>query len=242
MLYSNKVLFNGAMALRKMNLFSVNRLALPPDCDEKKAKDLLVKVQDVLLLSGMNFGEQLAASVMCLCHHIKCSWGGQLSHEPQHLLMTPGVARKIACLMLQDAFVDHPQIGLVSDRHVGIVMYNLELTTFHPDIANFADKVAEEAERWIDSSQFKDINECFATPRQLWRNLRNQKWMKDLAKEMGCYETLRRVVHGVQSHTVKNGDNPVCCPILAAREAAYFQGPNFGKYPAASTKLENNVI
>jgi endonuclease III len=178
------------MALRKMNLLSVNKLAQK---DRKKARKVLIEVQNVLFACGLNWAGDGASYIMNFAYNIKYRWKGKISEDPRELLKVYGVGRKVLMLMFQDVWPIHPNKGIVCDRHVTTVFFNLGLTTVpmpnNPE--NAADRVAEEAEKWIPRAMYRDVNEHLASPRQLWSNKYNYLWMKNGAKELQCYELLR---------------------------------------------------
>ena len=247
-LSSDVSLFNGLMALRKMNLLTVNKLAQK---DRKAARRILIEVQNVLAVTGVNFAMDGAARIMHFAYHVKYVWGGKISENPRELLKLHGVGRKVLMLTLQDAWAVHEFKGIVCDSHVTRAIFNLGLTTVKPpengEVKTVADKVAEELEQWVPQEWYRDVNECLASPRQLWRDRYNYKWMRTGAKKVGAYEILRLLCQGVTPQKKSSRTEAVTSVVMESRQASFFQNPHFGKLPPepkkdeGTPKLENSI-
>jgi endonuclease III len=178
------------MALRKMDLFSLDTLA-----DGKE--ETLIKVQNVLLYSGYNWWPDGAADIMQFAWHVKNGWYGRMPGDPKVLLQFRGVGRKILMLLLQDAFVRHPDAGIVCDRHVAAVAVKQGYCT-HKAAKGNEDKIAEELEQLVPKDQYRRLNEALAGPRQMWADSDNHQWMLEVAARLGCVNELNKVVAGVK--------------------------------------------
>jgi len=183
-------LFNGVMALRKMDLFTIYALS-----DGKETT--LIKVQDVRY-AGYNWWSDGAAEIMQISWNIKNRYDGKFPPEPEAWLQYRGVSRKILMLILQDGFCMHPDAGIVCDRHVTNVMLRLHFTTVDPSDKKREIKIAEQIEQCLPKEKFRKLNESCACPRQLYANASNHAWMESVAKQVGCYDTFMKVVKGVK--------------------------------------------
>ena len=191
-LVSDYHLFNGIMALRKMDLFSVETLS-------DGTEETLIKVQDVLRYAGYNWWSDGAAEIMQIAWNIKHRYDYKLPPEPEAWLQFRGVSRKILMLILQDGFHKHPDAGIVCDRHVTNVMLRLGYTSVDPKDKQREIKIAEQIEQYLPKDKYKKLNEACACPRQLYANANNHSWMESVAKQVGCYDTFMKVVKGVKS-------------------------------------------
>ena len=180
------------MALRKMDLFSVDTLS-------DGTEETLIKVQDVLRYAGYNWWSDGAAEIMQIAWNIKNKYNYELPPEPEAWLQYRGVSRKILMLILQDGFYHHPDQGIVCDRHVTNVMLRLGFTSVDPKDKQREVKIAEQIEQHLHRDKYKLLNEACACPRQLYANINNHAWMEDVAKQVGCYNTFMKVVKGVKS-------------------------------------------
>jgi len=190
-LLSDCHLFNGVMALRKMDLFTIEALS-----DGKEST--LIKVQDVLRYAGHNWWSDGAAEIMQIAWNIKNRCDGKLPPEPEAWLQFRGVSRKILMLILQDGFCMHPDTGVVCDRHVTNVMLRLGFTSVLPSDKKREIKIAEQIEQHLPKDKFRKLNEACACPRQLCANANNHSWMESVAKQVGCYDTFMKVIKGVK--------------------------------------------
>ena len=199
-LLSDYHLFNGVMALRKMDLFTIEALS-----DGKEST--LIKVQDVLRHAGYNWWSDGAAEIMQIAWNIVNRHYGKMPPEPEAWLQFRGVSRKILMLILQDGFCMHPDTGVVCDRHVTNVMLRLGFTSVLPSETKREIKIAEQIEQCLPKDKFRKLNEACACPRQLHANASNHVWMEAVAKQMGCYATFMKVVKGVKVGT-QSSRNP----------------------------------
>ena len=178
------------MALRKMDLFSVDTLS-------DGLESTLIKVQNILLYSGYNWWTDGAADIMQFAWHVRHVCHGRMPQDPRILLQFRGVGRKILMLLLQDAYEAHPDAGIVCDRHVASVVVRLGYCT-QTKAAGNEDKIAEQLEQWVPKEQFRRMNEAIAGPRQMWADSDNHDWMMEVAASLGCVELLSSVVAGVK--------------------------------------------
>jgi len=178
------------MALRKMDLFDIDSLG-------DGTEETLIKVQNVLLYSGYNWWTDGAADIMQFAWGVRHLHRGKMPHDPRMLLQFRGVGRKILMLLLQDAFEDHPNAGIVCDRHVASVAVRLGFCTYKK-AENNEDRIAEQLEQWVPRKQFRRMNEAIAGPRQMWADSDNHDWMMEVAASMGCVKLLSSVVAGVK--------------------------------------------
>lgn len=231
-----------------MNLLTLDKLAQK---DRKAARRVLIEVQNVLLCVGKNYALDDAANIMNFAYHVKYVWGGKISEDPRDLLKVYGVGRKVLMLIFQDAWAVHPHKGIVCDSHVTAAFFNLGLTTMPmPDgeLSAVADKVAEEAEKWVPRELHRDVNECLASPRQLWANSYNYQWMRTGAKKVDCYKMLRVICAGVSRKKVSTRNEPLRSPIMEARRESFFKNKFFGRLPPKCDddkeilKVENNMV
>jgi len=188
------------MALRKMDLFTIEALS-----DGKEST--LIKVQDVLRYAGYNWWSDGAAEIMQIAWNIKNRYDYKMPHEPEAWLQFRGVSRKILMLILQDGFCMHPDTGIVCDRHVTNVMLRLGYTSVDPKDKQREIKIAEQIEQYLPKYKYRKLNEACACPRQLYANASNHAWMEAVAKQVGCYATFMKVVKGVKVGT-QSSRNP----------------------------------
>jgi len=179
------------MALRKNDLFNIDALA-------GGDRETLETLQNLARYCGYNWWSKGPAWIMGAARRIKYEFAGKVPREPAIIRSFLGVARKVAMLILQDAFPKEVRMrGIVWDRHVEAVVYDaLGWTT----VRTSEQRRAQDVESWLNEFYYRDLNEGCAGLRQLWKQWSNHALMEEVAREVAGHDgwwLLRQVTAGV---------------------------------------------